>query len=171
VKTAVPAVVHKVEDGLVRTGLDNSTTVAEAATSVMDKAPGPVLVQRQVKGPEIAVGVVRDIGLGPLVMVASGGTLLSLWADQQFLIPPISPSDAEAALATLRTWPLLNGYRGEAAVDVDALVDLIVRVGDFAVDRPDLEELDLNPVVLTPDGPRCVDVKLRLGSGPGAEQL
>ncbi len=96
-------------------------------------------------------------------MVASGGTLLSLWADQQFLLPPVDRRDAEAALAALRTWPLLNGYRGEAAVDVDALVDLIVRVGDFAVDRPDVVELDLNPVVLTPDGPRCVDVKLRLG--------
>ena len=163
VKTAVPAVVHKVEDGLVRTGLGNSTAVAEAATAVMDKAPGPVLVQRQVTGPEIALGVVRDAGLGPLVMVASGGTLLSLWADQQFLIPPVDRPDAEAALAALRTWPLLNGYRGEAPVDVDAVVDLIVRVGDFAADRPDVLELDLNPVVLTPDGACCVDVKLRLG--------
>ena len=63
--------------------------------------------------------------------------------------PPIERSDAEAALAALRTWPLLNGYRGEAPVDVDALADLIVRVGDFAVEQPDVAELDLNPVVLT----------------------
>ena len=164
VKTAVPAVVHKVEDGLVKTQLADSTAVAEAATAVMGKVPGPVLVQRQVKGPEIALGLVRDPGLGPLVMVASGGTLLSLWADQQFLLAPVDPTDARAALTALRTWPLLNGYRGETPVDVDALVDLIVRVGDFAVDRPDVAELDLNPVVLTADGPVCVDVKLRIGS-------
>ena len=162
VKTAVPSVVHKVEDGLVRTALGDSAAVAEAATAVMDKVRGPVLVQQQVKGPEIALGVVRDPGLGPLVMVASGGTFLSLWSDQQFLLPPIERSDAEAALAALRTWPLLNGYRGEAPVDVDALADLIVRVGDFAVEQPDVAELDLNPVVLTETGPCCVDVKLRL---------
>jgi acyl-CoA synthetase (NDP forming)/GNAT superfamily N-acetyltransferase len=164
VKTAVPSVVHKVEDGLVRTALGDSAAVAEAATAVMDKVRGPVLVQQQVKGPEIALGVVRDPGLGPLVMVASGGTFLSLWSDQQFLLPPIERSDAEAALAALRTWPLLNGYRGEPPVDVDALADLIVRVGDFAVEQPDVAELDLNPVVLTETGPCCVDVKLRLGA-------
>jgi acyl-CoA synthetase (NDP forming)/ribosomal protein S18 acetylase RimI-like enzyme len=163
VKTAVPSVVHKIEDGLVRTGLVDGAQVAGAAAEVMERSPGPVLVQQQVQGPELALGIVRDDRLGPLVMVASGGTLLSLWSDQQFLLPPVSRRDAERALEKLRTWPLLNGYRGAPLVDLDALVDLVVHAGDLAVEQDDVVELDLNPVVVTTSGPRCVDVKLRLG--------
>ena len=95
-------------------------------------------------------------------MLASGGVDLDLWADQVFLMPPVRESQVRAALRSLRTWPRLAGYRGSTPVDVDGLVDVVRSVAELAVDRPDLAELDLNPVVCTPTGPVAVDVKARL---------
>jgi len=121
-----------------------------------------LLVQEQVEGPEIAVGLTRDARFGPLLMLASGGIDLELWGDQVFVIPPVRDAQVRAALRSLRTWPRLVGYRGSAPVDVDELVDLVRSVADLAVARPDLVELDLNPIVCTLTGPVAVDVKARL---------
>ncbi len=165
VKSADPQQVHKVERHLVRTSLFDAVAVRQAAASVQDVAPGPLLVQKQLAGAEIALGIVRDDGFGPLVMVASGGTNLSLWDDQTFLLPPFRETDIHVALRSLRTWPLLAGYRGSDPVDVPALVQDIARLGQLAVDWPEVAELDLNPVIVTAGGVYCVDVKLRWAAG------
>lgn len=164
VKTAVPAIVHKTEDALVRMGLSDAGTLSAAVRDVQSRAGAgsPVLVQRQVTGPEIAVGAVRDPRFGPLVMVASGGVAIDLWADQTFLMPPLGRHDVRTALESLRTWPLLNGFRGSRRLDGEAVVDLVLAVGRLALERPDLVELDLNPVVVTEEGPVCVDAKIRI---------
>ncbi len=161
VKSADPRQVHKVERHLVRTSLLDEVAVRQAASSVQEASPGPLLVQKQLAGPEIALGIVRDDGFGPLVMVASGGTNLSLWDDQTFLLPPFRDSDVDGALRSLRTWPLLAGFRGSDPVDVPALVRDVVRLGRLAVDWPQVAELDVNPVIVTTGGAFCVDVKLR----------
>ncbi|MDQ6686468.1 MAG: GNAT family N-acetyltransferase [Actinomycetota bacterium] len=166
VKTGIPEVVHKSEDRLVRTALTRRSEVLQAVHEIQ-AVTGPataVLVQRQVSGPELAVGIVRHADFGPLVMVASGGTGLDLWGDQTFLMPPLTADDVQSALRSLRTWPLLIGFRGSKPLDVQAVVDLVLAVGRLAVERPDLIELDLNPVIVTDDGPLCVDVKIRAGS-------
>lgn len=163
VKSADPEIVHKSDRRLVRTGLRTAAAVRAAVGEVHAITGGhaPVLVQQSAAGVEIAVGAFRDERFGPLVMVASGGVALDLWDDQVFLMPPLSAEETRAALARLRTWPLLTGFRGAPAADVDALVDLIRRVGELAVEHPDLLELDLNPVMVAPDGVCCVDVKAR----------
>jgi acyl-CoA synthetase (NDP forming) len=163
VKTAIPAIVHKTEDALVQMGVSDGGTLAAAVQDIQSRAGArsPILVQRQVTGPEIAVGMVRDPRFGPLVMVASGGVTIDLWADQTFLMPPLGRHDVRTALESLRTWPLLNGFRGSRRLDGDAVVDLVMAVGRLTLERPDLVELDLNPVVVTEDGPVCVDAKIR----------
>ena len=164
VKAAVPELVHKSDTGAVRTGLASPEEVGNAARSILAVLPrgAELLVQEQVEGPEIAVGLTRDARFGPLLMLASGGIDLELWGDQVFLIPPVRDAQVRAALRSLRTWPRLVGYRGSAPVDVDELVDLVRSVADLAVARPDLVELDLNPIVCTLTGPVAVDVKARL---------
>ena len=144
----------------------------------MDKASvrgteEPALVQRQLSGPELAVGLVRDDVFGPLVTVASGGTGLDLWADRTYLVPPLTHEDVRAALSGLRTWPLLTGLRGRA-LDVDATVEVVMAVGRLALERPDVQEVDLSPVVITAEGPVCVDARVRVSTsgatkagGPG----
>ena len=168
VKVADPAIVHKYERGLVRPGI---STVSEVRTVVEDfvletrDLHVPVLVQPMAHGTEVAVGVVRDPGLGPLVMVAAGGTAVEILDDRTLLLAPVTAQDAARALRSLRIWPLLSGYRGAEAVDEQALVDLVVAMGRLAVDVPELVEADLNPVVASPHGIELVDIKMRLDHG------
>ncbi|HET7357269.1 MAG TPA: GNAT family N-acetyltransferase [Nocardioidaceae bacterium] len=166
VKAADPTIVHKTEGRLVHTGLRTRRDLLAAVRQVHEAAGprSPVLVQQQLSGPEFAVGVVRDPRFGPLVMVASGGVQLDLWGDQTYLMPPVGPADVRTALQSLRTWPLLTGFRGSPPLDGDAVVELVRSVAELALDRPDVLELDLNPVIVTQTGPFCVDAKVRVRS-------
>ncbi len=178
VKVADPQVVHKTERGLVRTGLGSAAEV-EVAVLAFERELGhgsvPVLVQPMVSGTELALGIVRDAGFGPLVMVAAGGTATELWNDRALLVPPVSRRDAARVVRSLRLWPLLDGYRGAARADVEGLEALVVSLGRLALEVPELAELDLNPVIVRPDGCVLVDVKARLTptpwSPPTARQL
>lgn len=166
VKAADPAVVHKTDRGLVRTGLTSPDDVRRAvhvmARELGDPHPA-ILVQSEVgAGVEVALGVVRDPGFGPLVMVAAGGVATDVWDDRVFLMPPLTERDGARAIRSLRIWPLLAGFRGSPAVDVAALEELVQAVGQLALDVPDVAELDLNPVIMTSAGAACVDVKIRL---------
>jgi acyl-CoA synthetase (NDP forming)/GNAT superfamily N-acetyltransferase len=167
VKVADPAVRHRTDRGLVRVGLTTPDAVADAVTAFAAELGVPaasleVRVQPVVAGVELAVGMVRDETYGPLVRVAAGGVATDLLHDEVHLLAPVSPADAGRALRGLRTWPLLDGVRGLARVDVDALEALVVSVGQLAVDVPEVAVVDLNPVLASPDGVHCVDVKVRL---------
>jgi acyl-CoA synthetase (NDP forming) len=164
-KVADPAVVHKTELGLVRPGLlgaDEVAAAAQAMVGAMNDDRAELLVQPMASGVEIAIGIVRDPGLGSLVMIGAGGTATELLQDRRLLMAPITRSDAAQALRSLRIWPLLSGYRGQPPADVESLVDLIVSIGSLAREVPELAELDLNPVVVGPGGCVLVDVKARL---------
>ena len=165
VKVADPDVVHKTDRGLVRVGMRSAPEVVAAVRDFereLGREGGAVLVQPLGSGVEIAVGVVRDPGFGPLVMVAAGGTATDLWDDRAFLLPPVTRQDAARAIRSLRTWPLLDGFRGQPRADSAALEDLVVRLGRLAEDVPQVADVDLNPVLVGPDGCVRVDVKVRL---------
>jgi acyl-CoA synthetase (NDP forming)/GNAT superfamily N-acetyltransferase len=168
-KVADPTIVHKTDRGLVRVGLRSRAEVLSAVRAFeaeVGHEQVPVLVQPVVTGVEVALGIVRDPGFGPLVMVAAGGVATELWADRVFLVPPLSRGDASRALRSLRIWPLLEGFRGAARVDIEDLERRIVDLGALAADVPQVAELDLNPVVVTPQGCVVVDVKVRLAAAP-----
>ena len=122
----------------------------------------PVLVQPIVAGTELAVGVVRDAAFGPLVMVGAGGVNTDVLLDRVYMLPPVHAGDVRRALRGLKCWPLLEGFRGSAPADVESLVDLVVAVGALADDVPEVAEIDINPLMVSPAGCALVDVKLRL---------
>ena len=162
-KAADPTLVHKTELGAVRLGLTDSAAVAAAYTSVAAATGTPaVLVQRQVRGVELAAGVVHDALFGSLVMLGFGGVNTDLFADRALHLLPLTDRDAAGMWRSLRGAPLLTGYRGGPAVDTAAVEDLVLRLGRLAEELPEVAELDLNPVLAGPDGVVAVDVKLRL---------
>ncbi|WP_298510450.1 bifunctional GNAT family N-acetyltransferase/acetate--CoA ligase family protein [uncultured Nocardioides sp.] len=171
VKVTDPGIVHKTELGLVRTGLRTREQVRDAYRdfrAAVGHAP-EVLVQPMVSGTEVALGVVRDPSMGPLVMVASGGVTTDVWDDRAFLVPPVSASEAERAIGSLRIARLLAGFRGAPAGDVAGLVELVVRLGRLATDVPEVAELDLNPVLIDASGCVVVDAKVRLAIPVGPD--
>jgi acyl-CoA synthetase (NDP forming) len=157
-KTAEEAIHHKTEADGVRLGLADGDAVGAAYDDLAARLGPRVLVQSQLTGVEVALGIVRDPLLGPLVVVAAGGTLVELVAERAVALPPVDRETAREMVARLRVARLLAGYRGSAASDVEALVDAIVALGQVAVELGDrLQGLDLNPVVVGPDSALVVD--------------
>jgi acyl-CoA synthetase (NDP forming) len=161
--TSYPAVVkvgtaaHRTEIDGVRTGLAGPDDVRAAATELLTL--GPVLVQPQLSGIEVAVGALRDPVFGPTVMVGMGGIWVEVLGDVAFALAPLDRADARDLLADLRGHPILCGARGGPAVDLDALADVVVGAGRALLAADDVTELDLNPVLSTRDGAIAVDWK------------
>lgn len=165
VKVVAPHVVHKTDRGLVRIDLTTPAAVMDtvrAFEAELEPTPVGVLVQPVCTGVEMALGLVHDPTFGPLVMVAAGGTATDLLADRVFLLPPLDAGSVARAVRSLRSWPLLDGYRGAPRVDVAALERLILALGELGTDVPEVAELDLNPVLVGVDGVHLVDVKVRV---------
>jgi acyl-CoA synthetase (NDP forming) len=156
---------HKTDLGFVTRDLRDADAV-EAAVRQLRATSGdqdPILLQQQAEpGVELAIGLVNDPRVGPLLMISTGGVELELWADQAYLVAPVSEQRVRAALRTLRSWPLLRGFRGAPPADVDAFVQLAVTVSQLANQVPEIAELDLNPVIVGTQGVSCVDAKIRL---------
>ncbi len=161
---------HKTDRGLVRVDLRSADAVRQAVAAIgaaIGRDQVEVLVQPLLLGHEVSVSVLRDPQLGPLVRLASGAQVTDLGDggsrdDAVTLMPPIGPADAARAVRALRLWPRVVGSRGPQAVDAAELESLVVQVGQLAVDVPQLAALSLDPLVLTTEGLRCVDVKARL---------
>ena len=166
----MPEIVHKTDVGGVALDLRDAATVERAYTDIarsLGQAMGGVIVQRMVlPGVETIVGVTHDPSFGPLVLFGLGGVTAELLADRAFRIVPITDEDADELVRSLRGSPLLFGYRGRPEVDVDTLKELLLRVGQLADELPEISEMDLNPVVVSPDGVIAVDVKVHIAPAP-----
>jgi acyl-CoA synthetase (NDP forming) len=109
-------------------------------------------------GTEVALGIVDDAHLGPLVVFAAGGTLTELVADRSVALPPLDRTRARRMVDATRVARLLAGLRGAAPADVDAVVDAVVAMGILAVELGDrVVALDVNPLIVGPDGAVAVD--------------
>ncbi len=171
-KGAATGLVHKTEAGAVALGVEPADA-RQAATGMVERlrAEGHeiegFLVQRMAKeGVEMIVGVVHDEHFGPVLACGAGGTLVELLGDVVVRIAPLSEDEARAMLRELRTWPALTGYRGTPPGDVDALVEVVLRVGVMADDLPEIRELDLNPVLVHEQGISLVDARIRVEHQP-----
>ena len=172
-KAIAPDLVHKSDAGAVRLGLDGPSAVARAAremTSQLEAVGAAVEgfhVQRMApEGTELIVGAVGDPAFGPLVACGAGGVAVELLGDVQVRLAPLGALEADAMLHELKTFPLLDGYRGRPPADVDSVRDLILRVGALAAAHPAVAELDLNPVIAGAEGALVVDARVRL-EAPG----
>jgi acetyl coenzyme A synthetase (ADP forming)-like protein len=123
-------------------------------------------------GVETIAGIVGDPAFGPLVMFGLGGTAAELLGDRALRVAPLTDTDADEMVRSLRSSPLLFGYRGAAPVDVGGLTDLLLRLSVLGQQIPELSELDLNPVIARPDGVVAVDWRMRIApAAPGGQDL
>jgi Acyl-CoA synthetase (NDP forming) len=166
-KTAA-AGVHKTESGGVALNLETDDEIRSAAVRI----GGPLLVQPMVGGGiELLAGIVQDPLFGPLVAFGPGGVLAELIGGAQFRIAPLTDRDADELVEGGKAGQLVRGFRGAAAADGGALIDLIHRLSRLAVDLPEVAELDLNPVLALPTGCIAVDARIRLRAKPGDRAL
>lgn len=168
------AIAHKTERGLVRLRLGDAAAVTTAAgellgTATPDDGEVSVLVAPMVAGNrELIAGLLRDPQFGPTVMLGVGGVLAEAIADVVFRPAPLDEVTAADMIDDLSSQALLGPFRGEAAVDREALVQLLVGLGRLALERPDVASVDLNPLIVRADGsPVAVDALVELADADG----
>ncbi|MFC2968829.1 acetate--CoA ligase family protein [Acidimangrovimonas pyrenivorans] len=148
---------HKSEAGAVRLGLDSLAGQAEM--------PGAVgyLAEEMVQGAvaELLVGLRRDPVYGAVLTLGLGGVTAELLADTVTLVAPVAAEEIEAALRRLRLWPLLDGYRGRPKADVATAVEVVLALQALMAARPEIEEIEINPLILCRDGTVAVDALIR----------
>jgi acyl-CoA synthetase (NDP forming) len=165
-KAGSGAIVHKSDVGAVHLGLGTPDEVRAAFTameaSLGDQMGGAVVQPMLPPGVETIIGITRDRSFGSLVLFGMGGFQAELVQDTALRILPLTDIDAHELIRALRGSALLFGYRNTPTMAVDALEDLLLRVGGLADAIPEVAELDCNPVIVSPTDATAVDVKIRL---------
>ncbi len=163
-KAAGAGLVHKSDIGGVALDLPTADDVVavyrDMAERIGSAMTGALVQQMAAPGVETIVGVVQDPLFGPLLMFGMGGTATELLGDRSFRILPVTDVDADELVRSLRSSPLLFGYRGAPMADVAALQDLLHRVAHLAGEVPEMAELDINPVIVSPNGAVAVDARI-----------
>ncbi|MFW0757473.1 acetate--CoA ligase family protein [Pseudomonas sp. H11T01] len=165
---------HKTEAGAVALNLRDAQALSDALEQmrgrIADYASGvpfdQVLLERMATPPlaELIVGIKRETHFGLALVIGAGGILVELLKDSRSLLLPTNDGAIRAALLNLRSAPLLQGFRGREAADLDALVAAIRAVADYACENASqLLELDVNPLLVGADGTTAVDALIRLG--------
>jgi acyl-CoA synthetase (NDP forming) len=143
----------------VRLDLPDAEALRAAYDDLARRLGPEVLVQPYVApGVEIALGLVRDPLLGPLVLVATGGSLVELLEQRSVALPPVDRVNAEAMIDRLPASRLLRGFRGRPPCDVDAVVDAVLGMSQLAVELGErIEAIDVNPLIVSSAGAVAVD--------------
>jgi len=171
-KIASPDILHKTDVGGVKVGLSSASEVRDAFELMVYRAqryvPGATiwgcLVQEMAPsdGLEVLVGMNRDPQFGPLVTFGLGGIYVETLKDVTFRIAPFSRQEAAEMLGEIRAHALLDGVRGQPPVDKDAILDTLLRIGQLVQDFPEIAELDINPLMVYPQGQGALAIDMRL---------
>lgn len=168
-KASARGLLHKSDAGGVLLDLDGPRAVTAAARRIRQSVAkagyeldGFVVQQMAPAGVELLVGVVHDPSFGPVVACGAGGTTAELLKDVAVRITPLTDLDASELVRSLRSFPLLDGYRGATRLDVDAVEDVLLRVSAMVERHPEIAELDLNPLIVSTAGAYVSDARVRL---------
>lgn len=170
-KIASPDILHKTDVGGVRVGLESPTAVRDAFDLMVYRAqkyqPNAqiwgCLVQEMMRGgKEVITGMNRDPQFGPLVMFGLGGIYVEVLKDVSFRVAPFGPKEARQMIEEIRSFRLLKGVRGEPPADLEAVVDVLLRLSQLVTDFPEIVEMDINPLMVFEQGRGAVGVDMRL---------
>lgn len=171
-KIASPDILHKTDIGGVKVGLQSAQDVRDAFELMLYRAQRYVpeariwgcQVQEMVPsgGLEVLVGMNRDPQFGPLLTFGLGGIFVETLKDVTFRVAPITVQDAEAMMNEIRAKALLDGVRGQPEVDKEAIKNTLLRISQLVIDFPEITELDINPLMVYPQGGGAIAIDMRL---------
>jgi acyl-CoA synthetase (NDP forming) len=179
-KVVSPDIVHKVDVGGVILNLCSEADVIHAYSELMGQIKAAkkgakiwgVLIQEMVLGgKETILGMKRDPHFGGLLMFGLGGIYVEVFRDVTFRIAPIRELSAKSMIERIKGIKLLQGFRGEPPCDLDAIAQSLLRLSQLVTDFPEIEEMDINPLIVLPvgSGARVVDARILIGD-PGADK-
>jgi acetate---CoA ligase (ADP-forming) len=159
-KTGEPGIAHKSDLGGVRLGLASPDAAGAAYDDLAARLGPRVLVcETAAPGTELALGLVRDAALGPLLVISAGGVLIEIFSERAVVLPPVTRSSALGVLSGLRLAAVLAGARGQPPADLGSIADAITGLSRLACDLGDLlDALDINPLICGPSGAVAADV-------------
>ena len=171
-KIRSPDITHKTDVGGVILNLTNEAEVRTAFDQMLasaklkhpDAVIDAVTLQPMVtaaRGVELLVGAKRDPVFGSVLLVGAGGVMAELLQDRALELPPLDKLFFRRMLESLRVWPLLQGYRGRRGVDVDRVIEVLIRFSTLVTDWPELSEIDINPLLVTADRMIALDSRMR----------
>ncbi len=160
-KAISPEISHKTEAG----GVALNISTFQDGEKAYDKmrSLGPVLLQEMIPGgKEVILGAKRDPSFGPVVLFGLGGIYVEILKEASLRVAPINRSEAEEMILELKGSSILKGVRGEPPVDLKALIDNLIRLSQMMVDFPEIEGVDINPVLALKKGAVAVDARIQL---------
>ena len=170
-KICSPDIVHKFDAGGVRLKIKTKEQACKAFEQIIANAKkykpdakiDGVIIERMAKrGVEVILGAVRDPKFGPICMFGLGGTFVEAMKDVTFRLAPMWEISAEIMIKTIKAYTILQGVRGEPPCDVDAIKDCILRLSQMLTDHPEIAELDINPLIVYPEGQGCIVADSRI---------
>jgi acetyl coenzyme A synthetase (ADP forming)-like protein len=171
VKLASLKIVHKTEVGGVKLNLTEEKDVRRAYEAIKDRLSQEgrlqemegVLIQPMMKGGvEVMIGVTEDLVFGPLIGFGLGGIHVEVLGDIRFRVPPLTDQDAEELVREIRGYRLLEGYRDHPPADIQAIEEVLIRISRLVEEVPEIQELDLNPILTRPPGEGCSIIDARI---------
>jgi len=168
------SIVHKTEVGGIRLNIKNLKELRSAYRELdeirhskcPDDKTSSVLLQEMISGGvEVIIGGKQDPHFGPVVVFGSGGVAVEVFRDIAIRLAPVGRQEAQEMIAETRGSRLLAGFRGSPPADIDALINVVCRVSELICAFPEIKELDINPLMVLPQGRGCVAVDVRISVG------
>ncbi|UCE29712.1 MAG: acetate--CoA ligase family protein [Candidatus Bathyarchaeota archaeon] len=170
-KIVSPDVIHKFDVGGVVLNLNTPKAVEEAYRKILENVKNHksnanivgILIQEMApQSTEVIVGATKDRQFGPALMFGLGGVFVEVLKDVTFRIAPISRNEAQEMITEVKAYPILKGYRGQPAVDINAIVEILLSTSRLVMDYPEIKELDMNPIIVYEKGAKTVDARIIL---------
>lgn len=163
-------ILHKSDSGGIALNIENSEQLRVEYAAMIDRIAkneplahirGVMVEKMAPKGLEVIVGMRRDPTFGPLMMFGLGGTMVELLKDISFKVAPLTDEDIEEMIDRTLAGKLLNGYRGSAKADIQAVKDVIARLSQLSLENPEIAEIEINPLIVYPEGQGAISLDSR----------
>ena len=170
-KVASQDVLHKSDYGAIAVNICDDGELENAYNRILEnvhehdpnaRIEGVLLEKMAPKGQEVIIGMKRDPSFGPLMMFGMGGIFVELFKDVAFRVAPLTHADAQAMLQQTKAIKLLSGWRGGGLYDIEAIIENILRLSQLAVDFPQIQEIEINPLLVLPKGQGALALDCRM---------